>query len=74
MRGTEREAETHTGRGRSRLLAGSMIWGSVLGPGNLDDGLSHPGTLPIYIFFFILLRFYLFMRETGGGVGGGAET
>ena len=36
MRNTKREAETDTGRRRSRLLAGSLMWDSIPGPG------SHP--------------------------------
>ena len=62
MRDTERERGRDTGRGRSRLHAGSPMWDSILG---LDPGtpgscpgpkagaklLSHPG-IPLPTVFF----------------------
>ena len=47
MRETQREAETD--KGRSRLLAGSLMWDSIPGPGSHHEPkadtqlLSHPG-------------------------------
>ena len=52
MRDTEREKGRDTGRGRSRLHAGSPIWDPIPGPQDpylsqrqtLNNGQSHPGT------------------------------
>ena len=55
MRDTHTKKGRDTGRGRSRLLAGILMQGSILAPGSCPElkadaePLSHPG-VPIYLF------------------------
>ena len=69
MRDTERERGRDTGRGRSRLHAGSLTWDSILGLQDQAPGLkagakplSHPG-IPLSNFLsnfhIISLFFYI---------------
>ena len=69
MRDTHRERSRDTGRRRSRLHAGSLMWDSILGLqdhtlGQMKAGaklLSHPG-IP-YILLVCFLREYFFGRR-----------
>ena len=82
MRDTERGRDT--GRGRNRLLAGTLLWNSIpgawdhaLSPGSCPEPkadaqpLSHPGIprMSILLSFFFLKRFYLFIHERHRGRG-----